>query len=57
MLMPTYAKLFVMLLGFIFILAGIGISLFSGIANVVPVGMGIIGIFLILIPFTYGGKK
>ncbi|MFW5945532.1 MAG: hypothetical protein ACOCSJ_02735 [Candidatus Natronoplasma sp.] len=57
MLTPDYAKLFVVLLGFIFILVGMAISIFSELANVVPIGMGIIGIFLILIPFTYGGKK
>ncbi len=57
MLMPNYAKLFVILLGLLFIITGIGISMFSEIANVVPIGMGIIGIFLMLIPFTYVGKK
>jgi len=57
MLTPDSAKLFVVLLGFIFILVGIAISIFSELANVVPIGMGIVGIFLILIPFTYGGKK
>jgi len=46
-----------MLLGFIFILIGIIISVSMEIVNVVPIGMGIVGIFLILIPFTYGGKK
>ncbi|MEF8832040.1 MAG: hypothetical protein V5A66_00805 [Candidatus Thermoplasmatota archaeon] len=55
--MPTHAKLFVILLGFIFIIVGIGISMLSDIPNVVPIGMGIIGIFLMLTPFTYGGKK
>jgi len=55
--MPNHAKLFVILLGFIFILVGIAISIFSEIVNIVPIGMGIIGIFLMLIPFTYGGKK
>jgi len=57
MVMPNHAKLFVILLGFIFILVGIAISIFSEIVNIVPIGMGIIGIFLMLIPFTYGGKK
>lgn len=55
--MPNHAKLFVILLGLVFILAGIAISILSDIVNIVPIGMGIIGIFLMLIPFTYGGKK
>jgi len=57
MVMPNHAKLFVIFLGLIFILAGITISILSEIFNIVPIGMGIIGIFLMLIPFTYGGKK
>jgi len=56
MLMPNRAKLFVILLGFIFIMVGISISIFSEIPNVVPIAMGIVGIFLMLIPFTYTGK-
>ena len=57
MLMPRSAKMFIVLLGFFFIVAAIGISLILDYPNVVPIGIGIVGIFLILLPFTYQGKR
>lgn len=57
MLMPKSAKIFIVLLGFIFIITAIGVSLTFDYPNVVPIGISIVGLFLIILPFTYQGKR
>ncbi len=57
MILPAKAKLFIVILGVLFILSGIIISSIYEIQEVIPVGMGIIGLFLIILPFTYTQKK
>ncbi len=52
MVRSSYAKLFVILLGTIFILAATGLSMIIEGPEIIFIGMGIIGIFLIILPFT-----
>ncbi|MBS3816395.1 MAG: hypothetical protein KGY76_02400 [Candidatus Thermoplasmatota archaeon] len=56
-MMPKLAKIFIILLGFVFIVIAIGISLVFNYLDLVSMGMGIIGIFLIILPFTYHKEK
>ncbi len=57
MVKTGHAKSFVIILGLMFILGGIAISLIYDNLDVVSIGMGIIGIFLMLLPFTSVVKK
>ncbi len=57
MVMPRHVKFFVVLMGSIFILAGIALSVSTKLPNIIAIGMGIIGIFLLILPYTFVGRK
>lgn len=50
--MTTMAKLFITSLGIIFILIGVILSLALDLPTVLTVGIGIVGLFLIFLPYT-----
>lgn len=53
MLRGNIAKFFVILLGLIFFVVAAGVSLTLDYPDVIPIGIGIVGIFLVILPFTY----
>lgn len=53
MLRDNFAIFFVILLGLVFFAVAVAVSVLFDYPNVVPVGIGIVGIFLIILPFTY----
>ncbi len=53
MLVDNYAKVFILMLGGLFFVLAIVVSLLFELHNVIAVGMAIIGIFLIILPLTY----
>lgn len=57
MVMPRHVKFFVVLMGSIFILSSIALSVATELPNIIAIGMGIIGIFLLILPYTFVGRK
>lgn len=57
MVMPAKVKIFTVILGILFISMGVIISTSFDIPEVIPVGMGIIGLFLMILPYTHVEKK
>ncbi len=53
MLTDNLAKYFIVLLGFLFFAVAIVVSLVSDYPNVIPAGIGIVALFLIILPFTH----
>ncbi len=52
MIRNNLARFFIILLGFIFFVVAALVSM-TEVPDVIPIGIGIVGIFLIILPFTY----
>ena len=50
--LTNVAKIFIVSLGILFILLGLVFSLLFNAPTVLTVGMGVVGIFLIFLPYT-----
>ncbi|MFW6196259.1 MAG: hypothetical protein ACOC5D_02880 [Thermoplasmatota archaeon] len=48
----TLAELFIMIMGLIFIVVGLVLSLFFNAPSIFSIGMGVIGLFLLIMPIT-----
>ncbi len=48
----TLAELFIMVMGLIFIISGVLLSLFFNAPSIFSIGMGVIGLFLLIMPIT-----
>ncbi len=57
MVMPREVKFFIVAMGFLFIIVGIAVSLATNFPDIIPMGMGIVGIFLLILPYTYVREK
>ncbi|GEM_PF-2160074 len=53
MLVDNYAKVFILMLGGLFFVLSIAVSILFDLPDVISVGMAIVGIFLIILPLTY----
>ncbi len=48
----TLADLFIMMMGIIFIVSGLILSLLFNAPSIFTIGMGVIGLFLLILPIT-----